>query len=168
MAECFKYNENVYDGDADNIADFIRNEELYSTDDFDNSLDEEYDYFEVCGHTYNASEIFQNLDAYAYEEEYDSKVKELADDVADQIESAELGEVIDFRGYILVACDAEGNTESFPTVHVSLDDATYTIEGGEDKTVLFKTVQREGEETTKYEVEIPLETFKEIAKKILF
>jgi len=168
MAECFKYNENVYDGDADNIADFIRNEEIYSTEDFDNSLDEEYDYFEVCGHTYNASEIFQNLDEYAYEEEYDSKVKELADDVADQIENAELGEVIDFRGYSLVACDAEGNTESSPTVHILIDDVSYTVKGDEEKSVVFKVIQRNGEENAKYEVEIPLVNFKALAKDLLF
>lgn len=169
MAEYFKYNDEVWAADdSDAIADFIRNEELYSTEDFDNSLDEEYDSFEVCGHTYDASEVFQNLDAYAYEEEYDNKVKELAEEVYDQISDAELGQVVDFRGYSLVACDEDGNTDSFPTVYVALGDATYSIEGAEDKTVLFKTVQREGEETTKYEVEIPLETFKEIAKKILF
>lgn len=169
MAEYFKYNDEVWAADdSDAIADFIRNEELYSTDDFDNSLDEEYDSFEVCGYTYSTSEVFQAVDSCTYEEEYSNKVKELADEVYDQIESAELGEVIDFRGYSLVACDEDGNTDSFPTVLIDLACATYTIEGGEDKTLLFKTIQREGEENVKYDVEIPLETFKEIAKKILF
>ena len=169
MAEYFKYNGEVWAADdPDCVADFIRNEDLYSTDDFDNSLDEEYDSVEFCGYTYSPSETFQAVDSCTYEEEYGNKVRELAEEVFDQIECAELGQVIDFRGYSLVACDEDGNTDSFPTIHVGLDDATYSIEGGEDKTLLFKTVQREGEETIKYEVEIPLETFKEIAKKILF
>ena len=87
---------------AEDAANYIFDGSV-EEDDFDKYLDEEYDYIEICGHRYYASELFRCVDRYEYRSEFDEWAKAIEEDekaeAIDEMELMEAGEETVIGGY---------------------------------------------------------------------
>ena len=95
--------------------------------------------------------------------EYDRKVDEIHDELIERLEGHEIGDSLDFNGYDIIVCDEDGETTTKELKNLIIG-ADFEVVGGEDKVIRFKTEDEE----ERFEIDIPLTIFKEIAKGILF
>lgn len=103
------------------------------------------------------------MDDVAYDVEYDRKIEEISEEYAGEFEDKEIGETVNVGSVTVTICDEDGETCTKPVKNILLP-ADFTIEGGEDKVLRFKTEDEE----ERFVIDLPITIAKEIAKRILF